>query len=82
MRVIPSIEIIEHELIPKHDILSAKEKEEVLEVHEVTINQLPKLLVSDPIAEMIGAKAGDIVRITRESETAGEAIYYRAVVKK
>jgi len=62
--------------------MSAKEKDEFLKEYEATLGQLPKILASDPIAEMLGAKAKDIIRITRESETAGIAVYYRVVVEK
>ena len=80
--MIKSSETIKHELVPKHEVLSDKEKEEVLRVFEATMDQMPKMLVTDPIAAMIEAKAKDMVRITRQSQTAGEAIYYRAVVEK
>jgi DNA-directed RNA polymerase subunit H len=80
--VIASVEIIKHELVPKHEILSAEEKEEVLKTFGATEKQLPKILISDPVIEMIGAKAGNVIRITRKSPTAGEAVYYRVVVEK
>lgn len=71
---------MEHELVPKHEVLSREEKEEVLKKFNVTKEELPKILSSDPILEHIKAKTGDVIRITRESQTAGEALYYRAVV--
>lgn len=80
--VIASVEIVKHEMVPKHEILTEKEKKDVLEKFEVTEEQLPRILISDPVVEMIGAKPGNVLRITRESQTAGEAVYYRIVVEK
>jgi len=80
--VIESVEIIKHELVPKHEILSDDEKDDVLSMFKVTDKQLPKILISDPVVEMIGAKPGNVLRITRKSPTAGEAVYYRIVVEK
>ena len=73
--------MIKHELVPKHEILSEKDKKEVLERFEVTEKQLPKIPVSDPVIEMIGANPGHVIRITRKSATAEEAVYYRLVVR-
>jgi len=81
-RVIASIEIIEHELVPKHEILSDKEKEEILKIFEASLDQLPKILISDPVVKMVEAKLNDVIKITRESPTAGESVYYRVVVEK
>ena len=80
--MITSVEVIKHALVPRHEILSEKDKKEVLERFEVTENQLPRILISDPVVQMIGAKTGDVIRITRKSPTAGEAPYYRIVVEK
>ena len=71
--------ILAHELVPRHDILSAKERKEVLEKFGVAKEQLPKILATDPVIEEIQAKPGDIIKITRKSPTAGEAVYYRVV---
>lgn len=80
--MIASVEIVKHEMVPKHEILTEKEKKDVLEKFEVTEEQLPSILISDPVVEMIGAKPGNVLKITRESQTAGEAVYYRIVVEK
>lgn len=75
-----SLKILEHELVPKHEVLSPEEASEVLRKLGVKPTQLPWISFEDPIAKAIGAKPGDIVRITRKSPTAGESIAYRYVV--
>ncbi len=77
----PLENITKHELVPDHTILSEKEKKEVLEKYQIEPNQLPKILTDDPVSISIGAKAEDIVRITRKSPTAKEAVAYRLVVE-
>jgi len=43
-------------------------------------HQLPYIRTGDPTAEELGAKMGDILKITRRSATAGEVVVYRYVV--
>jgi DNA-directed RNA polymerase subunit H len=74
--------VLEHELVPKHELLSEEEKQEVLKRLGLKPEELPLLLVTDPVARAIGAKPGDIVRIIRDSPTAGRAIAYRLVVEE
>jgi len=74
------ISILEHELVPQHRILSLEEAREVLARYGVQPQQLPYILVSDPVVKELGAKPGDIIEIKRKSPTAGETIYYRLVV--
>ncbi len=76
------INILEHELVPKHEVLSKDEKEEVLKRYNTTEDKLPKILSTDPVVKKIGAKPGDLIKITRKSEVAGEVVYYRLVVGK
>jgi len=71
-----------NELVPKHEILSEEEKQKLLEKFNISLKQLPKILVTDPCAKALGAKPGDVIKITRKSPTAGEYYYYRVVVEK
>jgi len=77
---IPSFNIFEHDLVPKHEILTKEEREELLKKHRISPYQLPHIKSSDPAIFLIGAKPGDIVRITRKSPTAGVYVTYRYVV--
>ena len=74
------IDILKHQLVPKHEILSAKEKQEILESLGVTERKIPRIKSDDPAAKAIEAKKGDMLRISRESPTAGTSVYYRIVV--
>lgn len=73
--------ILGHELVPEHIILSEKEADEILEMYGITKVQLPKIKTSDPISKEIGAKVGDVIKVIRKSQTAGECIAYRLVIK-
>jgi len=72
--------ILDHELVPKHILLTKEEKRQLLEQLKVRPEQLPWIRASDPVAKLIGAKPGDIVKIIRKSPTAGETVAYRFVV--
>ncbi len=75
------LEVTKHELVPKHTLLDDKVKEDLLKRYGITLRQLPRMLASDAIAKLLNAKVGDVIKIMRKSETAGEAEYYRVVVK-
>ncbi|MDP1552397.1 MAG: DNA-directed RNA polymerase subunit H [Methanobacteriaceae archaeon] len=72
-------DILKHELVPDHVILSESEVTKVLKKIEAHAEQLPKINSDDPVAKSIGAKAGDVLEITRKSATAGKFITYRLV---
>ncbi len=70
----------DHILVPEHILLSDEEAEEVLKTLGIRKEQLPKIRADDPVAKEIGAKPGQIVKIIRESPTAGKSIAYRLVI--
>ena len=70
----------DHVYVPKHEIMSKKEAEEVLEKFNCKPTELPLIFVNDPAIIGLGVKPGDMIKITRKSNTAGEGIYYRYVV--
>jgi len=75
------IDVTKHKLVPEHILLSDIEAKNVLKKYNVNQNNLPKILVTDPCARMLGAKPGQIVKIIRRSQTAGSFTSYRVVVE-
>ena len=73
--------VLDHVLVPKHEILSKEEAEETLKRYEIDIGQLPKIKEKDPAVMAIGGKVNDIIKITRTSPTAGKAFVYRLVIE-
>ena len=74
-------DIMNHDLVPLHQIITEKEKKDLLKKYKIEPNKLPKILDTDPVCISIGAKPGQIVKITRKSQTANEAVAYRLVVE-
>jgi DNA-directed RNA polymerase subunit H len=73
--------MVEHTLVPKHRIMNETEIAELLARLGAKKWQLPKITDRDPMSMLLGAKPGDVLEITRNSQTAGEATYYRLVVR-
>lgn len=80
-RIFPSFSIFDHEYVPKHEILKPEEREKLLKEFRVQPYQLPHIRASDPAVKAIGARPGDMVRIIRDSPTAGKYVAYRYVVE-
>lgn len=72
---------MKHKLVPKHTLLSPKEKEEILKKYDISEEQFPKLRLEDPCAIALKAKPGDVVKIERRSPTTGISIAYRLVIE-
>jgi DNA-directed RNA polymerase subunit H len=71
--------ILEHELVPKHVVLSEKEAKELLQQLGVKKSQLPIISKNDPVVKELGAKPGDIIKIIRKNPLGGYSVYYRVV---
>lgn len=71
--------ISKHDLIPKHELIDdVKEIESIIKDNNLkSKHQLPIILKTDPMAKYLNLKTGDIVKITRVSQTAGQYIVYR-----
>ncbi|MGV8162635.1 MAG: DNA-directed RNA polymerase subunit H [Candidatus Nanoarchaeia archaeon] len=72
--------IMEHMLVPMHSKLSDKDAQELLKFHNITIKELPKIYIDDPAIRHLEVKENDIVKITRNSPTAGKSVFYRGVI--
>ena len=71
----------DHVYVPKHEIMTKKEAQKVLDEFNCKPTELPLIFVNDPAIMGLGVKPGDMIKITRKSPTAGESIYYRYVVE-
>lgn len=69
-----------HELVPKHEILSAEEADLLIEKFNISTSQLPNILLSDPALKGLDAKEGDVIRITRNNPVTGTGRAYRTVI--
>jgi DNA-directed RNA polymerase subunit H (RpoH/RPB5) len=78
---LPSFDIFKHRLVPWHEIISEEERKAVLEKYHAEHHQFPWIKLNDPIVIILGARPGDIVKITRNSQTAGTYVSYRYVIK-
>jgi len=74
-------EKIQHNLVPAHKKLSEKEKAELLKRYNVTIKELPKILITDPAIAGLDVAEGDVIKVVRKSPTSGETFYYRGVIR-
>jgi DNA-directed RNA polymerase I, II, and III subunit RPABC1 len=74
------IDITAHKLVPPHQVLTPAEKEELLARYKINTYQLPKIRQEDPVARYFGLMPGQVVKITRPSETAGRYVTYRVCV--
>lgn len=72
--------LIDHVLVPVHTKLTEKEAAELLKLHNITIKELPKIYLDDPAIRHLGVKENDIIRIERNSPTAGKSVFYRGVI--
>ena len=78
--------VLEHNLVPEHHLLSDEEAQEVLAKVNIRKDQLPKIRRSDPCIRALETvhgdiKTGRIVKIVRRSQTADVAVAYRLVVE-
>ena len=70
--------ITTHDLVPDMRIVSQQEKDDIKEKYDIdNMNNIAIILKSDPAAMFYGVKSGDLVEITRTSDTSGKYVTYR-----
>ncbi len=70
----------------EHHLLTEEEAEQVLSQLKVERDKLPKIKLDDPAIQYLASihgdiKEGSVVKIIRKSETAGEFVVYRLVIR-
>ncbi|MBI4014336.1 MAG: DNA-directed RNA polymerase subunit H [Candidatus Aenigmarchaeota archaeon] len=70
--------VFESRIVPKHEIINDEEKAEILLKLNATLANLPHIEQEDPVAKKMGAKKGDVLKITRVFD--GEPLYFYRVV--
>jgi len=79
-KIFPSFKIFDHDFVSKHELLTSDEREQILDQYKMQPYQLPRIRASDPAVIAVGGNPGDIVKVIRNSATAGKYVAYRYVV--
>ncbi len=74
--------VTKHVLVPKHIKLTIKERNDLFDKYNISIVELPKIKVDDPAIAHLNVKEGDVIKIIRNSLTAGETEFYRGVISE
>ncbi|MBI2666454.1 DNA-directed RNA polymerase subunit H [Candidatus Woesearchaeota archaeon] len=76
-----AFDLSKHLFVPKHSKLKDTEKEKLLQEFHLSKKVLPKIFQSDPAIAKLEVKPGDVIKVERESKTAGASFYYRTVIE-
>ena len=77
-----SFNVTTHQLVCKHSKVADTEKESLLQKYYITPKDLPKIIEHDPAIKHLISKQLYIIKIERESKTAGKSVYYREVIEE
>jgi DNA-directed RNA polymerase I, II, and III subunit RPABC1 len=75
------INIVDHNIVPKHIVLSEDEGKQVLQAYCAKKKDMPFILTNDPVAKYYNMKPNNICKIIRSSFITGETPSYRFVVR-
>ena len=76
-----SFAIPEHKSGPRHSVLAPEEALDLLRGQKISLGDLAVILTSDPPIVWNGGREGQVVKVERDSQTAGTAISYRRIVR-
>ena len=74
-----AVVVPDHVSVPRHRVLDPEETRRVLDRERRARADLPVVLSNDPAIVWCGGREGQVVEITRDSQTACLAIYYRRI---
>jgi DNA-directed RNA polymerase subunit H len=69
-----------HYLVPEHVLIRKEKVQELMDELGINKISLPIITRLDPAIKPLKAEKGDVVKIIRDSLTAGQATYYRRIV--
>ena len=70
--------ILKHELVPKHIVLSKEEEEEFKRKYNIlSNNQIPDISFFSPVSIVMGFRPEDVIKIERKSRTSIKSNFYR-----
>ena len=69
-----------HYLVPEHVLIRQEQADELMEELGIKKKSLPKISRLDPAVKPLKAEKGDVVKIIRDSLTAGQTTYYRRII--
>tara|TARA_Y100000389_G_scaffold185151_1_gene204274 strand:+ start:1786 stop:2415 length:630 start_codon:yes stop_codon:yes gene_type:complete len=73
--------ILEHNKVPKHRIMTNEEKSDIMKKYNVGEDrEFPEIGRFDPVAKAIGIRPGQLCEIIRSSETSITSKYYRICI--
>lgn len=69
-----------HYLVPEQFLIRKEKVAELMAELGVKKEALPRIDKADPSIKLLSPEKGDVVKIIRDSITAGQSVYYRRVV--
>ena len=76
-----AFKIQEHYLVPEHVLIREKKVGELMRELGIKKESLPKISKTDAAIKQLKPMTGDVVKIIRDSPTAGQSAYYRRVIR-
>ncbi|KAK1378487.1 DNA-directed RNA polymerase RPB5 subunit, eukaryote/virus [Heracleum sosnowskyi] len=74
------VNFTKHQLLPKHEILSAEEQQSLLKKLNVQPSQMPRMLETDPIVKYYGLEKGQILKVTFHGPSTAALVTYRCIM--
>ena len=74
-------DVQKHFLVPKQTKLSDKDKKSLLEQYNITLDDLPRITMTDTAISHLDVTTDDVIKVERASPTTKNTVFYRRVVK-